>query len=175
MHIPRGTFVLDKTEEVLLDGNYDTRIIKNKINNYDELYEKAHINCQAVYYVGNVISRTDTENIDDLIKLFIRYTHDPCKDIDLDTSVKEDKQMRWGTICPTKKVLFVHKSKRFIAYGRYIFGYDEDNVTFECKEREEKFRLENPSFEELGGNEYVYSFMIVDEETKVLDAFGLYR
>lgn len=174
MHVTRGTFTIDEIEEVILEGNYDTKIIKNEALPFDELCYIQNISGQIAYYVGNVIYRTDTENIDDLIKLFIRISYEPCNDVDLDTSVKDCKQMQWGTICPTRQVLFAHKSKIFIAYGRYIFGC-KNHAIFKCNEREEEITLDTPSYKEFGGDEYVYSFMIIDENTKVMEAFGLYR
>lgn len=196
MYIDLGDFNLDNLEKIKLEGHYEIKTIEHKVED-ESYYENWNINCQAVYVKGNVLIRTDTENIEDLIRIFIRYTSDPCDDLELDFSVKSAEQMKWGTICPTRKILFVYKSKVFVAYGRYIYGYDKDDVTFtrgsdtvdtdpdsdnSCDEyitRENKIEnnliiLGTPKPDDTC-NEYVYSFMIYDKETEVVDAFGLYR
>lgn len=132
MFVNTGVFALDENvEKIKLSGNYVIKEIENEVK-LDWSTEEENIRNQLIYTKGNVLYRTDTEHIEGLIKLFIRYTHDPCKDLEahMDFSVKENTQMIGGTICPTKKVLFVYKSKIFVAYGRYIFGYDKPYVTF---------------------------------------------
>lgn len=131
MNIEPGLFKVDSSvEEVILNGKYSFKEIYNEVDVPPDLY--SHINGQLIYREGNVFYRVDTENIEDLIKLFIKYTHDPCKDLEAEFnfSVKSETVMASGTICPTKKILFTYKNKVFVAYGRYIFGFNKTYVKF---------------------------------------------
>lgn len=173
-------------ETVILNGNYEEEIINhpeidNVCENIHEHWGIQYINGQSKYLYGNVLYRKDTDNIKELIDKFIVYTYHDLDDV---TKLKSpDQVMMGGTICPTKKYLFEYKSKTFIAYGRYIFGYDMDYVMFKSPDtsvtNQRNIRLNCPNAEDYKyfdyGNEYVYSFMIYDSETKVLDAFGLYH
>lgn len=211
--IEDGTFSVDEMEKVRLNGNYQIESVRNQVEIPDNGGDPRNINCQAVFFVGNVLIKKCTENIYDLINVFIRYTHDPCKDLELNM-INVNKQMMCGTICPTKKTLFSYKSKMFIAYGRYIFGYDkcyavfqrlfdgvmkpnddnnkdeensyssnnsnelpcdyEDSSTISNNITSDRIILKNPDIEELA-EDYVYAFCIYDQETEIIDAFGLYR
>lgn len=154
MYIEPGSFKVDSgVEEVILNGNYNLKEINNEVDVPEDL--ESHINCQMIYGKGNVFYRIDTENVEDLMKLFIKYTYDPCKDLEaeFDFTVKSEKVMASGTICPTKKVLFVYKNKVFVAYGRYIFGYDKDYVQFK-REIEEN---ESSSSDEENINEDLWN------------------
>ncbi|PSN47791.1 hypothetical protein C0J52_08167 [Blattella germanica] len=210
MHVECGEFnVYDLDivmEEVKLEGDYNISFITNEhiINSYkpDDYLPEENIPVQSVYCVGNVLCRTNTENLKDLINIFMRYTYDPCDDLNLDKSIATQKVLVSGTICPTRKVLFSYKSKIFVCYGRYIFGYNQNYVVMrrnakkKCEDIDEsdedslcadKKKLDDKiSDDEIVVNapkynvnalcdNYVYSFMIYDAETKVLDAFGLYR
>lgn len=175
--ILKGVFKLDEDEEEIFDGDYKSKFIKNKHFKIIDLSEiEWNIPCQIVYSKGRVMYKSNIEdpevNIFDLIDLFIKYTFDPCKDLDLDKSIAGNKQMRFGTICPTRKRLFVYKNREFTAYGRYIFGYDHGGVKIKNDKTTVKFR--NPPLDDEC-YEYVYSFMIRNHTTQVVEAFGLYR
>lgn len=162
--------------------------------NKPDIYSEENIPNQSVCLKANVLCRIDTENVTELIKVLMRYTHDPCDNLDLDKSVESSKVMMGGTICPRKRVLFVYKSKVFVTYGRYIFGYDKLYVNINRKNTvsdpsgnnsDPEKRLDDkitndhivlsaPVYDKKC-DEYVYSFMIYDKNTNVVDAFGLYR
>lgn len=198
MYISVGDFKLDNTEKVKLEGNYEIKTIANEAGgNTEELLEHQNELGLMVYVLGNVLYRTDTEGIEGLIKLFIRYTHDPCSDLNLDRSVKSTKVFACGTICPHKSVLFAYKSKIFVGFGRYFFGCkphlnmkrisgdvdsgmnSDDDEYQEVEEKEDKITedeiiLNNPE-QNANNDEYVHAFMIYDQQQKTLDAVGLYR
>ncbi|CCU55618.1 unknown similar to AcMNPV orf7 [Choristoneura biennis entomopoxvirus] len=116
-------------EMVYLCGKYSTKYINNKnypiiISNNPLLHDKKPL------YVCNTLYRTDTDNIDKLIDVLIRYTYDECKDLNLDYSKKSTIKMLDGLNFPTKEVCFEYKNKIFILYGRYIYGYNKEYVTF---------------------------------------------
>ncbi|KAJ3662746.1 hypothetical protein Zmor_007076 [Zophobas morio] len=204
----KGAFGLyninDLMEKVNLDGHYGIKIIK-----HDESYTREwdeNIMNQSVFHVGRVLYRNDTEDILNLINMFAEYTYKDLKEVNKCNTVP--KVMVGGTICPTRKELFTYKSKFFVAFGRYIFGYDEnhaiikkdkegvveeDNEGEEDEEDEEgekdyywkekskidenKIIVSVPIFTRSNyyEDEYVYSFLIYDTDTGILDAFGMYR
>lgn len=210
MYIQAGIFNLNNEETIKLEGNYEIKTVEHEIKDY---YDNRNIPNHAVYVKGNILYRKDTDNIDEFINLFIRYTSDPCQDLDLDFSIKNVKICRSGTICPARRALFVYKNKVFVAYGRYIFGYDQgyviikrgtdeigdleaDEVDPNYEEGKDDDEWEDLDYEEynikehkiendkiiLGVpesndfcNEYVYSFLIYDKDTKVVDAFGMHK
>lgn len=130
MYIEKGTFTIDDFVTVELEGNYEKSLMTNEQYVYNPaIPDDRNIPNQAVCVKANVLYRTDTENLSKLIKVIMRYTHDPCDDLDLDKSVESSEVMLGGTICPRKRVLFVYKSKAFVTFGRYIFGYDRHHVT----------------------------------------------
>lgn len=203
VYIEDGKFSVDETETMRLHGNYQIKTIRNEAIQPEKFVYHENMRCQAVFGVGKVLIRKSTENILGLIAIFMRYTHDPCKDLELNM-INENKQMRFGTICPTKKTLFTYKSKVFVAYGRYIFGYDklyavfqrlsdgvmkpdnteakynsvsssdEDNSGILDDITNDRIILKNPDYENLA-DDYIFAFCIFDQDTEILDAFGLYR
>lgn len=198
MYIEPGIFNLHNFEQVHLGGNYEIKLIDNERKNEKNF----NILGQIPYNNGNVLIRTDTANVEELVKLFIRYTYDKCEDLasEFDFSIKSVKRMRWGTICPTKEVLFIYKSKVFVAYGRYIYGYDSPCVVFQRGTEKIDLEPEDEDDVEPSNNliknedaiegdkvtlsiptrdyysdEYIYSFMIFDKNDETVEAFGLYR
>lgn len=115
VEIQPGFFKIGDVEDMHLSGTYDLKLIFNK--NVIARDAERNIDHQEIYDVGKVLFRTDTENIDELIDLFIRYTYEPCAEIDLDFSVAQ----RTGSIYCTSKIIFAYRRKVFVAEGRYMF------------------------------------------------------
>ncbi|CCU55905.1 unknown similar to AcMNPV orf7 [Choristoneura rosaceana entomopoxvirus 'L'] len=189
MHELKSKYMIDSydSELVYLDGIYSNEIITNKLL-YDEntdiykIDENPLLHAKSKYLIGNVLYRINTENIDELIEIIIRYTYDKCTDLNFDYSVYNKITMVGGTICPTKETCFKYKNKIFILYGRYIFGYDKDHVIFKNITSKNKNIILSCYDEEKHGynfkeytSDHNFAFSIIDSETGIMDAFGLYR
>lgn len=130
MYIAPGIFMIDEFEEVILSGDYDIKEVRNEntaVTNMDP-----NILGQTVYFKGNVLYRRTSANVDDMIKLFIRYTYDSCEELEceFDFSIKSVQKFRKGYICLTKKVLFFYDNRIYIAFGKYSFGCDKPYAKF---------------------------------------------
>ncbi|XP_050508344.1 uncharacterized protein LOC126885684 isoform X1 [Diabrotica virgifera virgifera] len=171
-----GTFKLDDVEEELFEGKYESKYVINKIHaSIDRNNLEWNTKCPIIYTKGRVLYKTyveDNLNIFDLVDVFIKYTYDPCKDLELDESISKTTIMKSGTICPGRSRLFIYKDREFIVYGRYIFGQGVNYVKFSSESK--VFKFFNPPWDR-DCEEYVYAFMIRNAKSNVLEAFGLFR
>lgn len=179
MLIKDQNFYIDTVEVVLLNGNYEVVTMENKAPWYD-LMRNDDLNGKAVFRRGVVLKNFHVPDINELVQLLIRYTHDKCDDVELDFSVKYEEELRGAPKRQTREDCFQYKGRLFSLYGPYIYGYDKyvsiQNVR---KDRyEERFLLPALSVKERAENELLeelsYAMRIVNIDTDVLEAFGLY-
>lgn len=166
----------DLNSNFSLDNNVETFFLKGNYNIYKYVNEDKsekdnvrHYHCKLVFSVGIVLFNNKVPNIEKLIKLLIYYTYNspPVRGF-------ERKQMVGGTVCPTKEVIYEIGGKQFILYGRYIFGYNQRYVQFKSiNNPRNKFKLAEIKQSERV-NDYNYAFVIINKDTNILDAFGLY-
>ncbi|BAO49442.1 hypothetical protein [Alphaentomopoxvirus acuprea] len=196
----KNKFYIDNNEytsEIAnLDGEYAIQNITNDREDINNMEENRNLHCKLIFTCGNILYNTNTPDIDELIEIMIKYTYgDVEESLQLDYSCKQLDTMREGTICPSREVCFKYNNKIFILYGRYIFGYNNPFITFSHNlfEEEEYIKLSKAyrkliQYDKISlirqhlillpdvfdGQEYNYAFKILDANTEILDAFGLY-
>ncbi|KAG7312797.1 hypothetical protein JYU34_001180 [Plutella xylostella] len=126
----------DGAEKALLNGTYSIQRHRNRHPNLkkvvDDYYNGIHppYHCKQVYVEGNILYKLNEPNIQDMIDLAVRSTHEVKLPECVDKSVHKKWQKRGGTICPSQETIFRYQGKLYNLYGRYIFGYDKRFVQF---------------------------------------------
>ncbi|XP_055904917.1 uncharacterized protein LOC129940564 [Eupeodes corollae] len=146
------TFSADSVEDVKLKGNYRIETFFNNHSDLGALVEVPSYHCKAIFFKGNVLYKADEPNIIDYIDIMKKFTY-----TEPDKKIERNRQQRvGGTICPTSEDIYEIDDKIFSLYGRSV-------------NRDKKDKCYGFLYD------HNYAFKIVDKNTQILYAFGLYR